>query len=122
MMRLMANAIPPTREELARVLDDVFRRVLDEASAPAPERAEREAGAPDWTPEPQTDPRYEGLEPEPGTRRPAGQSSGRASGRMRCCSTACPVSSRWWTTHLKRGPWFCHAPARVGGGFFASLC
>ena len=61
MMRLMSNGIPPTREELARVLDDVFRRVLDDGER---KRAEREEGAPAWVPEPQTDPRYEGVEPE----------------------------------------------------------
>ena len=61
MMRLMAKATPPTREELASVLDDVFRRVLDDGER---NRAEREPGAPEWTAEPQTDPRYEGLEPE----------------------------------------------------------
>ncbi len=29
-MRLVSNGVAPTREEMARVLDDVFRRVLDD--------------------------------------------------------------------------------------------
>lgn len=60
LMRLMSNGIPPTRKELAHVLDDVFRRVLDDGER---NRAERKAGAPDWIPEPQTDLRYEGPGP-----------------------------------------------------------
>ena len=44
------------------MLDDIFRRVLDDGERM---RAEREPGeSPPWTPEPQTDPLYEGLEPE----------------------------------------------------------
>ncbi len=51
----------PTREDLQRVLDDIFHRILQDGERT---RAERDPGAPPWTPEPQTDPRYEGLEPE----------------------------------------------------------
>ena len=50
-----------TREELKRVLDDIFQRILGDGER---ERAEREPGPPPWTPEPQRDPRYEHLEPE----------------------------------------------------------
>ncbi len=51
----------PARVDLVRVLDTVFRRILEDGERT---RAEREAGAPPWTPEPQTDPRYEGLDLE----------------------------------------------------------
>ena len=51
----------PTREDLQRVLDDIFHRILQDGERT---RAERDPGPPPWTPEPQTDPRYEGLEPE----------------------------------------------------------
>ena len=50
-----------TREDLKRVLDDIFQRILGEGER---ERADREPGPPPWTPEPQEDPRYEHLEPE----------------------------------------------------------
>ncbi len=61
MIRFMTLERTPTRDELARVLDDIFRRVLDDGERT---RAEREPGMPPWVPEPQTDPLYEGLEPE----------------------------------------------------------
>ena len=51
----------PTREDLQRVLDDIFHRILQDGERT---RAERKSGPPPWTPEPQTDLRYEGLEPE----------------------------------------------------------
>ena len=51
----------PTREDLQRVLDDIFHRILQDGERT---RAERDPGPPPWTPEPQDDPRYEGLEPE----------------------------------------------------------
>ena len=58
----MAFDRQPTRAELKQVLDDVFRRVLDDGEHA---RAEREPGAePPWVPCPQDDPLYEGLEPE----------------------------------------------------------
>ena len=51
----------PTREDLQRVLDDIFHRILQDGERT---RAERAPGPPPWTPEPQDDPRYEGLDPE----------------------------------------------------------
>ena len=51
----------PSREDLVGVLDDIFRRVLQDGERT---RAERAAGPPEWLPDPATDPRYEGLEPE----------------------------------------------------------
>ena len=59
-MRFMAESLP-ARADLVRILDIVFRRILEDGERT---RAEREAGPPPWTPEPQTDPRYEGVEPE----------------------------------------------------------
>ena len=59
-MQFMAESVP-ARADLVRVLDTVFRRILEDGERT---RAEREAGPPPWTPEPQTDPRYEGVEPE----------------------------------------------------------
>ena len=59
-MRFMTESAP-ARVDLVRVLDTVFRRILEDGERT---RAEREAGAPPWTPEPQTDPRYEGLDLE----------------------------------------------------------
>ena len=50
-----------TREDLKRVLDDIFQRILRDGER---ERALRNSGAPPWTPEPQVDPQYEGLEME----------------------------------------------------------
>ncbi len=55
------NKVSPTREDLVGVLDDIFRRVLQDGERT---RAERAAGPPEWLPDPATDPRYEGLEPE----------------------------------------------------------
>ena len=49
----------PARVHLVRVLETVFRRILEDGERT---RAEREAGAPPWMPEPQIDPRYDGLE------------------------------------------------------------
>ena len=57
---LMSKA-SPTREDLVGVLDDIFRRVLQDGERT---RADRAPGPPEWLPEPATDPRYEGLEPE----------------------------------------------------------
>jgi hypothetical protein len=59
-MRVMTLPAPP-RADLVRVLDDIFWRILEFGERT---RAEREAGPPPWTPEPQTDPRYHGVEPE----------------------------------------------------------
>ena len=59
-MRVMTLPAP-TRTDLIRVLDDIFQRILADGERT---RAEREAGPPPWTPEPQTDQRYEGVEPE----------------------------------------------------------
>ncbi len=59
-MRFMTESAP-ARVDLVRVLDTVFRRILEDGERT---RAERAAGAPPWTPEPQTDPRYEGLQME----------------------------------------------------------
>ena len=62
MLWAMTKDRPPTRDELKRVLDDLFRRVLDDGER---DRAGREPGlAPPWAPSPQDDPLYEGLEPE----------------------------------------------------------
>lgn len=60
MVRFMIRR-PPIQEELTRVLDDIFRGVLDDGERT---RAEREPGMPPWTPEAQTDPLYEDLDPE----------------------------------------------------------
>ncbi len=59
-MQFMAESVP-ARADLVRVLDTVFRRILEDGERT---RADREAGPPPWTPEPQSDPRYEGVEPE----------------------------------------------------------
>ncbi len=59
MVWAMTKDRPPSREELKRVLDDLFRRVLDDGERG---RAEREPGMPPpWAPSPQDDPLYEGL-------------------------------------------------------------
>ena len=59
-MQLMAESAR-TRADLVRVLDAIFRRILLDGERT---RAERDDGPPPWTPEPQTDFLYEGLEPE----------------------------------------------------------
>ena len=59
MLWVMAKDCLPTREELKRVLDDMFRHVLDDGESG---RAEREPGTPPpWTPSPLDDPIYDGL-------------------------------------------------------------
>ena len=58
---LMEQPHLPTRDQLVGVLNDVFHRILQDGEA---ERAERVSGPPPWTPDPTTDPRYEGLAPE----------------------------------------------------------
>ena len=60
MVWAMTKDRPPTREELKRVLDDLFRRVLDEGEH---DRTDREPGSlpPPRAPSPQDDPLHEGL-------------------------------------------------------------
>ena len=60
-MLLVMSDSSVTKEDLKRVLDDIFQRILGDGER---ERAVRDPGPPPWTPEPQDDPRYEGLEPE----------------------------------------------------------
>jgi integrase len=60
MLVLMATNRPPTRADLKAVLDDVFRRVLDDGEQARADRAPGEP--PPWIPCPQEDPLYEGLD------------------------------------------------------------
>lgn len=60
MMRLMVAKRIPTRQELAEIVDELFRRVLDDGERT---RSVRPSGPPPWTPDPQSDPRYDDLEP-----------------------------------------------------------
>lgn len=51
----------PTRQELADILEEVFRRVLDDGERT---RAMRPSDPPPWAPYPQFDPQYENVDPE----------------------------------------------------------
>ena len=60
MLRIMSHSTV-TKENLTRVLDAIFQRILGDGEG---ERAVREPGPPPWTPDPLDDPRYDHFEPE----------------------------------------------------------